>query len=237
MTQNEGGSGGNKPVVLIVEDERGLAELYGRWLSEHFETRIAYDGFEAWEMLDDSVDVILLDRRMPGMSGDELLERIRDSSFEGRIAFLSGVEPEEEIAEMPVDEYLTKPVERERLADAVEALLLRSGVDAAKQELLALISRKRTLEEKNPRVELEESETFQKLREKISTAIDSGGFSTHRVRSKYRPDECPECNLRWDIAVDGTVGFLRLGSNVWECARCGEVVFYSDPSDRRVARR
>jgi CheY-like chemotaxis protein len=40
--------------------------------------RTAYGGHEALEELSDDVDVILLDRRMPGLSGDEVLEEVRD---------------------------------------------------------------------------------------------------------------------------------------------------------------
>lgn len=230
-------SASEKPVILIVEDERGLAELYGLWLSEYFQTRIAYDGQEALKLLDESVDVVLLDRRMPGVSGDELLHTIRETSFDGQIAMVSGVEPDEEIADLPIDDYLTKPVARDQLEDAVDGLLLRSGIEAAKQELLALISRKITLEERYRRDQLEEIQEYQQLQEKIEHATENGNLSTHRVTSKFRPDECPECTLRWDLAVDGTVGFIRLGSNVWECSRCGEVVYVSDPSDRKIARR
>lgn len=237
MTEQGETDDGQRPTVLIVEDERGLAELYRIWLSDYYHVIVAYNGEEALEKFDESIDIILLDRRMPGMSGDIVLEKIRETDFDGQIAMVSGVEPDEEIADMPIDEYLTKPVAKERFETAVDELLLRTKEDAAKQELLALLSRKATLEERMRADELAESEEYRRLVEKIEWVNETGEFSTQRISSKYRPDACPACDLRWDVTVDGAVGFRDLGSNVWKCARCGEVVFYSDPSHRSVTRR
>ncbi|TKX52052.1 response regulator, partial [Halorubrum sp. SS7] len=60
------------PLVLVVEDEPDLADLYAAWLGDEYRVRTAYGGREALDQLDetdDEVDAILLDRRMPGLSG------------------------------------------------------------------------------------------------------------------------------------------------------------------------
>jgi CheY-like chemotaxis protein len=59
--------------VLVVDDEPQLAELYSMQLAEEYEVRTATGGPEALDLVDEEVDVALLDRRMPRMSGDELL--------------------------------------------------------------------------------------------------------------------------------------------------------------------
>lgn len=223
--------------VLVVEDEPGLAQLYSMWLSEFYQVRTAYSATEALEQFDDSVDVILVDRRMPGRSGDELIAHIRAHDYDVKIAVVSGVEPEIEIADMAIDEYLTKPVNRERVETAVDELLLRSEKGATQQQLLSLVSRKMVLEERYRQDELEESTEYQRLLERIEDLTGDEPVSIHRISSKFRPKACPECDLRWDVTVDGTVGFLGLGSHVWKCAECGHVVHYTDPFDRRVARR
>jgi len=60
--------------VLIVDDEPDLADLYASWLPEQYAVVTAYDGRGALDALDGSVNVVLLDRRMPGMSGDEVVD-------------------------------------------------------------------------------------------------------------------------------------------------------------------
>lgn len=62
--------------VLIVEDEPTLAEIYGGWLSEAYNVTIETDGESALTHIDDEIDVVLLDRRMPGLSGDAVLSEI-----------------------------------------------------------------------------------------------------------------------------------------------------------------
>jgi len=51
--------------VLVVDDERDVADVYALRLSDEFETRTAYSGGAALTPLDDDVDVVLLDRHMP----------------------------------------------------------------------------------------------------------------------------------------------------------------------------
>ncbi len=60
----------DRPSVLIAEDEPDLANLYTSRLEERYDVRTAYDGTEALEAIDGDIDVVLLDRRMPGLSGD-----------------------------------------------------------------------------------------------------------------------------------------------------------------------
>jgi CheY-like chemotaxis protein len=69
--------------VLIVDDESEVADVYALRLREEYETRTAYGGEEALDTIDSDMDVVLLDRRMPDLSGDEVLERIR-SDYTGR---------------------------------------------------------------------------------------------------------------------------------------------------------
>ena len=62
--------------VMLVDDEPTLVDLYETFLSGEYDVRTATGGTEALEVMDESVDVALLDRRMPELSGDEvLLER------------------------------------------------------------------------------------------------------------------------------------------------------------------
>lgn len=115
--------------VLIAEDEEELADLYGIWLSEEYEVVTAHDGQEAVEKYDEGVDVVLLDRRMPEMSGDEALEEIRDSPGDCMAAMVTAVEPKKDILSMEFEEYLRKPTSKEELLELTENLISLSESD------------------------------------------------------------------------------------------------------------
>lgn len=134
------------PTVLLVEDEEGLAELYVLWLGNEYDVQLANSGKEALEMIDAGVDAMLLDRRMPGLSGDDVLTEIRNQGYDCPVAMVSAVTPEFEITEMPFDAYLCKPIEREQLQDAVDQLLALAECNAQRREAFALAQKKAVLE-------------------------------------------------------------------------------------------
>jgi DNA-binding response OmpR family regulator len=157
-----------EPLVLVVEDEPDLADLYATWLSERYEVRTAYGGREAIEKLDDRVDVILLDRRMPDLPGDEVLEVVRDRGIDSRVAMVTAVEPDFDIIAMGFDDYLVKPVSKDALRDTVESLLLRDDYDEGVGELFSLASKKALIESEKSTEDLEENEEYQQLTERIT---------------------------------------------------------------------
>ncbi|MFC6754236.1 response regulator [Halorubrum tibetense] len=134
------------PTVLAVDDEPDLAELYRVYLDDAYDVRVATGGEEALSMMDDTVDVVLLDRRMPKMSGHEVLDAIREEGYDARVAMLTAVEPDVDIVDMPFDDYKTKPVTREDLVALVEVLLHRAAFDERSQRFFALASKKAALE-------------------------------------------------------------------------------------------
>ena len=156
------------PVVLIVEDEPDVAETYKLWLQDDYEVRMAKNGDEGLEMLDESVDVVLLDRMMPGLSGDEVLERIGERALGCRVAMVTAVEPDFDILEMGFDAYLSKPIRSEELHDTVETLLERSEYDALLQKYYSLVEKQATLETAKTGAELAESGEYERLKERIS---------------------------------------------------------------------
>ncbi|MFC7323493.1 response regulator [Halorubrum rutilum] len=132
--------------VLAVDDEPDLAELYRVYLDSAYDVRIATGGEAALERMDESVDVVLLDRRMPDLSGHEVLSAMREAGYDARVAMLTAVEPDVDIVDMPFDDYKTKPVTKEDLLTLVEVLLHRAEFDAHSQEFFALASKKAALE-------------------------------------------------------------------------------------------
>ena len=160
------------PVVLIVEDEPDVAETYRLWLTDEYEIRLAENGDEALETLGPAVDIVLLDRMMPGLSGDEVLEYIRGEELECRVAMVTAVEPDFDILEMGFDAYLSKPVKSDQLLDTVGNLLERSEYDTLLQEYYALVEKQATLEATKSRAELSDSDEYERLKSRIDELQD-----------------------------------------------------------------
>ncbi|ELZ53723.1 MULTISPECIES: response regulator transcription factor [Halorubrum] len=159
------------PLVLVVEDEPDLADLYAAWLGDEYRVRTAYGGHEALDQLDeaeDEVAAILLDRRMPGLSGDEVLTAVRDRGINCRVAMVTAVEPDFDILEMGFDDYLVKPVTSDTLRDTVEGLLRRGEYDTEVQELFSLTSKKAMLESEKSASDLADNEEYQELTDRIA---------------------------------------------------------------------
>ena len=152
-----------RATVLIVDDYADAADLYAEWLAPQYDVRTAYSGSEALDALGDEVDVVLLDRRMPGLSGEALLVEIRARDLDCRVAAVTGVEPDFDLIDMPVDAYLQKPVRRADLEETVRGLVQRSEYDDRLREYCGLASRKAALEARKSPVELERSEAYADL--------------------------------------------------------------------------
>lgn len=154
--------------VLVVDDEQPVADVYASQLEKRYRTDVAYTGETALKKLDESTDVVLLDRRMPGLSGDDVLRNIRDSGYDCRIVMVSAVDPELEIVDMPFDEYMCKPVTKEDLFDVVERQLFVSEHDQRIPEFVELKSKIEVLEEKQNPPEFENSEEFEEMQERVT---------------------------------------------------------------------
>jgi DNA-binding response OmpR family regulator len=169
---------------LVVEDEPDLADLYAAWLGDEYRVRTAYGGNEALDVLDeagDDVDALLLDRRMPGLSGDEVLDAVTDRGIECRVAMVTAVEPDFDILEMGFDDYLVKPVTSDTLRDTVKTLLTRNDYDAGVQDLFSLTSKKAMLEAEKSASELADNEEYQELTARIDELRDDVDRSLEAV--------------------------------------------------------
>lgn len=167
MTSTEGDSMGDELDVLVVDDETRLADLFAAWLQTDWSVETAYDGEEALEKMADSVEVVLLDRRMPGLSGDEVLERIREIGYDARVVMVTAVDPDFDIIEMGFDDYLVKPVSKDELLDMVEEVTDRSDYESEIQEYYALVSKKALLESEKSERKLADNDEYQQLCDRV----------------------------------------------------------------------
>ncbi|MDL5360680.1 HalX domain-containing protein [Halalkalicoccus sp. NIPERK01] len=175
---------GNAPVVLVVDDEPQLAELFATWLDDEWDVRIAHDGEEALSRMDEAVEVVVLDRRMPGMSGDEVLDAIHDQGYDPRVIMATAVDPDFDIIEMGFDDYLVKPVSNDELTGTVERVYRRSQYDEIMREYYSLASKRAVLETEKSCEELHGNEEFRELERRLTALRDSvdetvGDLRTH----------------------------------------------------------
>lgn len=154
-------------LVLVVDDEQDVADTYALRLTRRYETRVAYGGEEALELMDDAVDAVLLDRRMPDIHGDDVLDEIRSQGYDCAVIMLTAVDPDLNILEMEFDDYLCKPIERETLLDALDQHLDRptQGEDSdVIAEFLSVVSKIDVLESELSHTERTNSEEYRQLK-------------------------------------------------------------------------
>lgn len=160
-------SSADDATVLIVDDERDVADLYAFRLEEEYTVRTAYGGQEALDAFDEEVDVILLDRRMPGITGDEVLQRVREHDHDCRVVMVTAIDPDVDIVDMEFDDYLCKPIGKETLFDAVEHQLTAQQYGDTVQALFRATSKMGVLEAEKPDEELVDSEEYQELTARV----------------------------------------------------------------------
>lgn len=133
--------------VLVVDDEASVRESFERALAAaDYDVVTAKNGGEALAELEPAVDVVLLDRRMPGMSGDDVLEHIQEWRTNCRVVLVTAVDPDVDVVDMAFDDYITKPVRPPELIETIEQLLLFDRYETLLSEYHAKTRKATTLE-------------------------------------------------------------------------------------------
>jgi len=123
--------------VLVVDDERALVGMVASLLGEEgYEIVTAYDGETALRRhAEESPDLVILDRKLPKLSGDEVCKRIRASSTTPILMLTGerGADERAKLLDLGADDYLEKPFSGRELRSRVRALLRRATLTASKQ--------------------------------------------------------------------------------------------------------
>jgi two-component system OmpR family response regulator len=166
------------PHILIVEDEEHLARgIQFNLEAEGYEVTVVGNGTAAVEKVEgdpESVDLVILDLMLPGMSGYAVCERLREMGAEMPVLMLSArtlTEDRTRGFDAGADQYLTKPFELDELLARVRGLLVRQG---RRQSLRvrSSIGLPRTLQIGEARVDFDTFEVQREGRNQLMTPLE-----------------------------------------------------------------
>jgi CheY-like chemotaxis protein len=115
----------SRPLVLVVEDDPQLSQIFTITLSASFEVEAITDGAQAMLRLSEVVPhLIILDLNLPGMSGAQILHAVRaDSRFDAtRVILATANARHADELQDKADIVLLKPVSPAQLRDLAERL-------------------------------------------------------------------------------------------------------------------
>jgi len=120
-----------QPIVLIVEDELGSRESLRAVLTSHYRVLVAMEGEQAIRIVEqEPVDIVLLDLRLPGLSGMQVLEKIKAINPSIAVIVVTAYASDETLREgarRQVFAYITKPFLVSHLRETVkQAIAQRS---------------------------------------------------------------------------------------------------------------
>lgn len=133
--------------VLIVEDDTDISEMIKDLLLQNkYEPYTAYSGTEAMMCLEKmEYDIILLDLMLPGMSGEQVLEQIKNTKIgENHVFGVIAISAKDDtsskinVLRNGADDYITKPFDTEELLARIEVVLRRTSKEMPKKHNILL---------------------------------------------------------------------------------------------------
>lgn len=119
--------------ILMAEDEENISDFVSRGLSDfNYVVTVVNNGLEAWKKLEagEIFDLVMLDIRMPGMTGLEVCQKIREHfGYEMPVLMLTALDTTDDIVmglHVGADDYIVKPFRFMELLARIQAMLRRS---------------------------------------------------------------------------------------------------------------
>lgn len=130
--------------ILIVDDEEMQRDMLRGFLDRQAHSVLsAASGREALEIFEQSaIDLVLLDLKMEGMGGDEVLARLKKKNPLVRVIMITAyasVDMAVKIMRLGADDFLEKPVDLRRLQEKIEAIADQLAVDQEAGEITAML--------------------------------------------------------------------------------------------------
>lgn len=127
--------------IVIVEDEEDILELIEYNLEkEGFDTMGFTSTKSVGQLLEEeSVDLLIMDRNLPGVEGSEFVAQMRDIGVETPVIYLSAKNKESDIEEgfdRGGDDYMTKPFNMKELVLRIKAILKRTKKDKTEGKVI-----------------------------------------------------------------------------------------------------
>lgn len=118
--------------VLIVEDEKRIADALGRMMKDNkYSCDVVYDGLDGYLYAESDIyDVIVLDIMLPKLNGIEIVKKLRANKIKTPVLLLTARDSVQDIVtglDSGADDYLTKPFTKEELLARIRALTRRQG--------------------------------------------------------------------------------------------------------------
>jgi DNA-binding NtrC family response regulator len=140
-----------RPVILVVDDDPGVRESFRLILEDHYDVVDVPDGPSALDVVRASpMDLVLLDIRLPGMDGIEVLERIKAIDDRAEVILVTAVKTvRTAVAAMKLGafDYLTKPFEEDELLSLASRALERRTLEREVALLRSELARTHDLDE------------------------------------------------------------------------------------------
>jgi two-component system response regulator (stage 0 sporulation protein F) len=121
-------SDNEKGVILVVDDEKEVTmSLKGFFTALGYDMLTAFDGKEALNIIDSikNLDLILLDVRMPGVDGIQILKHLRKTNSKTKVIIITAYDKEVkgEVEKIGIDGFFAKPIDLSKLIERIRYVI------------------------------------------------------------------------------------------------------------------
>ncbi|GAB7009730.1 hypothetical protein [Halorubrum trueperi] len=254
----------SKVSVLILEEDDVQRDLFSQWIPT-VSTKIVAESEDVFHEFDSSVALVILSQTALNDEESEIQRYILSRNPSCQMVLITSSALDEAFYEEEYDATITQPISKQEFTTLIEKRLRYGIYSALIEEFYALNSRLLTLERGDSDDGDDElKKTIQARIQKVEIPIQHIGstinhedtqellksLSLHKeflnspsndkespARSKFLPDQCPNCSLTWSVDHGNQLGqgYTKMGANVWKCADCGYTVHSYNASNRYIS--